>query len=214
MSNDSHLKLAFMPLPPVPQEPRKRPRQARSMATVVAIVEATARIVETLGLNALTTNRVAETAGISIGSLYQYFPTKEALLAEVIRRERDTLLHDIQQAAATAADLQSIVDAFLHAALTHQFRRPRLALALELAEVSLPMAAEDQDLRERICTHLASLLDRHGVGNAEVAAADTIALCRGMIDAAAIRGETDGTAVFPRLRRAVMGYLAADCSGR
>lgn len=180
------------------------------MSTVAAMVEATARIVETLGLDALTTNRVAEWAGVSIGSLYQYFPTKDALLAEVIRRERGALLQDIQQAAATAGDLPSIIDAFLHAGLAHQFKRPRLARALEFAETSLPMRDEDQALRLQISEHLESLLDLHGVRNAKVAAADTIALCRGMIDAAAIRGETDAAAIFPRLRRAVIGYLAGD----
>ena len=180
------------------------------MAAVAAMVEATARIVETLGLEALTTNRVAEWAGVSIGSLYQYYPTKEALLAEVMRRERGTLLQDIQQAAATARDLPSVIDAFLHAALAHQFKRPRLARALEFAEATLPMREEDQALRLQLSEHLASLLDLHGVGDAKVVAADTIALCRGMIDAAAIRGETDGAALFPRLRRAVMGYLAED----
>jgi AcrR family transcriptional regulator len=88
--------------------PRKRPRQQRSEATVDAILEAAARILEGAGLNAVTTNAVAEHAGVSIGSLYQYFPGKTALLAELIRRERDILTARI---AAIAAEPASTLDA-------------------------------------------------------------------------------------------------------
>lgn len=78
-------------------EPRKRPHQQRSAATVDAILEAAARILERRGLDALTTNAVAALAGVSIGSLYQYFPGKAAILAELIRRERLILLAGIDR---------------------------------------------------------------------------------------------------------------------
>ncbi len=73
--------------------PRKRPRQARSFATFEAILEAAARILESLGFAGFNTNAVAELAGVSIGSLYQYFPSKEALIVELflIRRQRAEL---------------------------------------------------------------------------------------------------------------------------
>ncbi len=58
--------------------PRKLPKQERSQATVEAILTATTHILTEEGYNKLTTNRVAELAGVSIGSLYQYFPNKEA----------------------------------------------------------------------------------------------------------------------------------------
>ncbi len=66
--------------------PKKLPKQDRSRATVEAIVEATARILGSEGRQRLSTNRIAEVAGVSVGSLYQYFPNKESLLAEVRRR--------------------------------------------------------------------------------------------------------------------------------
>lgn len=65
---------------------RKKPKQDRSRALVEAVVEATTRILAQEGKAGLTTNRVAEVAGVSVGSLYQYFPNKEALVAEVRRR--------------------------------------------------------------------------------------------------------------------------------
>jgi AcrR family transcriptional regulator len=63
--------------------PRKRPRQPRARATVDAILLATAQLLRTDGPARLTTNRIAERAGVSIGSLYQYFPNKRAVLAEL-----------------------------------------------------------------------------------------------------------------------------------
>lgn len=69
--------------------PRKRPRQTRSKETVETILAATARILIKLGFDGLTTNAVAEQAGVSIGSLYQYFPNKQALVAALIERLLD-----------------------------------------------------------------------------------------------------------------------------
>src|ERR1700722_20479896 len=66
---------------------RRRPRQARSRATWEAIVEATAQILERRGPAGFNTNEVAERAGVSIGTLYQYFADKHARLAAAARRE-------------------------------------------------------------------------------------------------------------------------------
>ena len=69
--------------------PRKRPRQTRSKDTVETILAATARILVKHGFDGLTTNAVATHAGVSIGSLYQYFPNKQALVAALIERRLD-----------------------------------------------------------------------------------------------------------------------------
>ena len=66
---------------------RRSPRQARAQDTVEVIVEATARILQREGRAALNTNYIAECAGISVGTLYQYFPNKEAILVAMARRE-------------------------------------------------------------------------------------------------------------------------------
>lgn len=66
--------------------PRKSASQERSRSTVDALVEATARILIKEGYDRASTNRIAEMAGVSIGSLYQYFPSKEALVAAVVDR--------------------------------------------------------------------------------------------------------------------------------
>lgn len=72
-------------------KPRKDGCQSRSRATVDALVEATARVLTKEGYERASTNRIASVAGVSIGSLYQYFPSKEALVAAVIERHAQEL---------------------------------------------------------------------------------------------------------------------------
>ncbi len=67
----------------IPVEARKRPRQQRSRATVEAICVAAARVLASDGYARASTNRIAEVAGVSVGSLYQYFPNKDALVLAV-----------------------------------------------------------------------------------------------------------------------------------
>src|SRR5262245_45140993 len=71
--------------------PRKKPKQNRSQATVEAILTATARILVRDGFDRASTNRIAMEAGVSIGSLYQYFPSKEALVAALAERHCDEM---------------------------------------------------------------------------------------------------------------------------
>src|SRR5688572_33156597 len=92
-----------MPQPPAPS-PRKRPVQSRSQATVGAIVDAAARVLVRGGYGAFTTNRVAAVAGVSVGSLYQYFPNKEALLAELKARHVAALERGLEAVLADVGD--------------------------------------------------------------------------------------------------------------
>jgi AcrR family transcriptional regulator len=85
--------------------PRKRPRQARSKATVDTILEATARVLVKHGFDGLTTNAVAAAAGVSIGSLYQYFPNKEALVGALIERHAEEMHHAVGKELARVAAL-------------------------------------------------------------------------------------------------------------
>jgi AcrR family transcriptional regulator len=85
--------------------PRKHASQNRSRATVDALIEATARILVREGFEKASTNRVAEQAGVSVGSLYQYFPSKEALVAAVIDRHNQELMQVVREALAEVATL-------------------------------------------------------------------------------------------------------------
>jgi AcrR family transcriptional regulator len=75
--------------------PKKKPTQARSRETYEALLDAAARLLERHGYAALTTNHVAEAAGVAIGSLYEYFGTKEVIVAEVVRRAVQEVSHEI-----------------------------------------------------------------------------------------------------------------------
>ncbi|MFB6463054.1 TetR/AcrR family transcriptional regulator [Bradyrhizobium tunisiense] len=88
-----------------PTNPRKNASQARSRATVDALVEATARILVREGFEKASTNRIAEIAGVSVGSLYQYFPSKEALVAAVIERHNDETMKVVRTAFVEVADM-------------------------------------------------------------------------------------------------------------
>jgi AcrR family transcriptional regulator len=81
---------------------RKQPVQDRSAVTVEAILEATIRILERAGGGSFTTREVAEMAGVSVGSLYQYFPNKQALVSELLRRRLDHLVAVARKACASA----------------------------------------------------------------------------------------------------------------
>src|SRR5438132_10881446 len=77
---------------------RRTPRQARAEETVTAILEGAAQILEAGGLAAFTTNAVAERAGVSIGTLYQYFADKNALIQALAERELQAALGRVRQA--------------------------------------------------------------------------------------------------------------------
>ncbi|WP_353193840.1 TetR/AcrR family transcriptional regulator, partial [Pandoraea pnomenusa] len=87
-----------------PSAMRKRPMQARAQHTVETIFEATAQVLDEEGEAALTTNRIARKAGFSIGTLYQYFPTKEAILLAMIARERRRVMDELNERIARAAE--------------------------------------------------------------------------------------------------------------
>ena len=77
---------------------RRTPRQQRSVQAVESIFEATARLIESQGLETLTTARIAEVAGYGVGTVYDYFPTKNAILIAMARQELDKTLAAVQRA--------------------------------------------------------------------------------------------------------------------
>ena len=85
--------------------PRKHASQERSRATVDALIEATRRLLVREGFDKASTNRIAREAGVSVGSLYQYYPGKEALVAAVIDRHNRELMQVVRAALAEVAAL-------------------------------------------------------------------------------------------------------------
>lgn len=76
---------------------RRRPKQRRAQQTVEAVLDAVVRILKREGIRAVTTNRIAEVAGISIGSVYQYFPDKQAIFVALHQRHIDQIDHIVER---------------------------------------------------------------------------------------------------------------------
>jgi AcrR family transcriptional regulator len=117
---------------PTALEPRKTPVQARSAATVDAIYEATIQVLLSQGAERLTTTRVAERAGVSVGTLYQYYPNKRSLLFAVLEEHIDAVTEAVEAACEQAcgkplADaVKDVVEAFVDA----KTRRTDISTAL------------------------------------------------------------------------------------
>lgn len=192
-------------------ELRKQPRQDRSRAKVDGILAAAADLCSGRGLDALTTNAVAARAGVSIGSLYQYFPGKAALLAALIRAERANLLEAVERIVSSdaAQSLTHLVDELIEATVAHYLARPSLSRTLNLARSQLPPDPEAAEFSTRITVLIAARLNQLKISRPETTAQDVLAILRGMIDAASEAHEADRAALTDRTRRAVLGYLQA-----
>lgn len=138
---------------------RKEPRQDRSRALVHAILDATIRVLEREGPDALTTVRVAEVAGVSVGSLYQYFPNKRALtnaaLARYLTEVIDETVH-LPDSGSLEDDLLALLDGFLAA-------RARICVrTTELRRLSDDAEQLGRTVQGRIEARVAEVLARRG----------------------------------------------------
>ncbi len=187
---------------------RKHPIQQRARMTVEQIVEAAAQLIEERGLGGYNTNGIAARAGISIGSLYQYFPDKDAIMVALARRETAALRGDIAAARLDPGSREALIR-LIDATVRHQIRRPALARVIDLEEERLSRDGDDTvagALRDAV----ESALRRPGMrrlANTVQAVHDLIAIITGMVDAAAMRGERDAPALARRVRAAAFGYL-------
>lgn len=193
--------------------PRKRPVQTRSQATYEALLTAAAQILEQDGPARLTTNAVAAHAGVSIGSLYQYFPNKEALTAALIERSGAELERSVAQVGQETRlmPLEAGLRQLVRAMIRHQLARPSLERALGFEERRLPLSDAQAEASRRVRAAIVAFLDRHKgglwVSNLTAAADDMQAMSRALIAAAAERGDTSPDAIEQRIVRALRGYL-------
>ena len=103
---------------------RRRPKQRRARQTVDAVLDAVVRVLKREGFNAITTNRIAEVAGVSIGSVYQYFPDKRAIFVALHQRHVDQIdrmveTKLIEHAASSLDDLvRAMVEGMIEAHAT------------------------------------------------------------------------------------------------
>lgn len=142
---------------------RKQPTQARSRGVVEAILEAAARIFDDRGYELTTTNEVAAVAGVSVGSLYQYFQSKDALITALHERHIEHML-ELSNAAfdrAESATLQNALRALVTAALNAHAQRPRLQRLLHIEQRPLEHSAAASRAKQRLLERTRTLLYQH-----------------------------------------------------
>ena len=113
-------------------EPRKTPIQARSTVTVEAISEATIQVLLSHGAERLTTTRVADRAGVSVGTLYQYYPNKRALLFAVFEDHMNKVARAVETACAGACykPMSEMVRHVVEAFVDIKMQRADISVAL------------------------------------------------------------------------------------
>ena len=158
------------------------------MATLSAVLEGTAQVLETEGFEKMTTTRVAERAGTSVGTLYQYFPSKEALLVAVV----EARMAAIDRALATVFDLPASaalaehVRVMITALITEKKRRPRLNAELARQAPRLENLRLVARTLDRAHGMVRALIEAHqdetSVTDADLAAWLVVHAVNGMVD--------------------------------
>jgi AcrR family transcriptional regulator len=145
-----------------PKTPRKLPQQSRSRFTVDAILEATAHILVEEGYDKASTNRIAERAGVSIGSLYQYFPNKEALMAALMQQHSSEIAELVESHLQDLAHQPPavVVPALVKAVIAAHRLNPHLHQVLSEEIPRSERLGQMQQTEQRILTLLRQYLSR------------------------------------------------------
>ena len=191
---------------------RKVPKQARSRATVETLVEAGTHVLGRRGWGEFTTNEVAAVAGVSIGSLYQYFPNKLALIEAIRRRHFDDVLDVMQRASASTDSLEKSVSLLVRGMLAVHDSNPALHRAL-LEEVprSEETNAAHAEFEKAYLDHYTALASRYRKRRSpqgdRVAARVLSAAVEGVVHHAALHGLLDSAELRRELTALVCGYV-------
>lgn len=201
--------------------PRKQPLQDRSRETVQVILRAAAQVFASSGY-AASTNHIAERAGVSIGSLYEYFPNKDALLVALMEahiREGEAILTAAALEVSTnAADVREVVRLFAHAMVTLHARERALHRVL-FEETPLPRRIRRllADLEKQVIASVEAFLRAHPnvtKRNPALAAAVIVHAVEGVTHKLVVHGERDSD-IEPYVEEIVAlvtAYLAADAT--
>ena len=132
--------------------PRKQPRQERSKLTVAAILEAAARILVEEGYAKANTNRIAALAGVSIGSLYEFFPNKDAIFTELRRSLNARMLEEVADVIGEvlALPIHDAVHKAVQALIRMHSVNPALDTALQAEVPGHALADQDREIARRL----------------------------------------------------------------
>jgi AcrR family transcriptional regulator len=137
--------------------PRKKPQQRRSRVTIDTIFEATIQVLLASGLDKITTIQIADRAGVSIGTLYQYFPNKQALMAAVVKRHVGDVVDATIAACRTVhgKTIREMCATMMNAFVDAKTRRPEVSRALYLpsAAVNADAIVKEESMRCALAVH-------------------------------------------------------------
>lgn len=198
--------------------PRKQPHQARAIATRAAVLEAAAQVLETVGYEKMTTTRIAERAGTSVGTLYQYYPSKEAILVALLEAKTARVDGALGAAFALPADvpLAERIHVIVAGLFREKGRRPRLAAELARQAPRIEKAKLMEATLDRSHGMVRALLEAHrdeiDVDDIDLAAWLLVHAVTGIIDGALLnpssRSSRSGAAlVDPRFIDAVVVHM-------
>ncbi len=196
-------------------KPRKKPRQARSQATVDAILESAARILRKKGYEGFNTNEVAKVAGVSVGSLYQYFPNKNALLSELMRQHILNLEESMDEALVghEQRSLEDVTRRLISSNVELHRVDPELHRVLSEEVPRLEPLDWREDFEARIHARLVGLFEAHreemNVKNLDVAIYIIAQAVEGAIHSTITKSPEllDGPTLEDELTRMILGYL-------
>jgi AcrR family transcriptional regulator len=172
------------------------------------ILEASARILESEGLRGFNTNEVAAKAGVSVGSLYQYFPNKDAILLALINSFEDATHKAIVEAiqGGRGRPLKPCLRLFVRALVAMHYRRPRLNRVLEAEEERLGGGGEDFALRPGLLDLLQEHKSEIATPVSEATERVAMAILRAVVDQGLAVGASQRS-VEQQAMRAVSGFL-------
>jgi AcrR family transcriptional regulator len=187
---------------------RKAPTQARSRETVSIILEASARILESRGLQGFNTNAIAARAGVSIGSLYQYFPNRDAIVLALIRRFEDAMQDAVLKAVrgGRGQELKPRLRLLVRALVRVHYGRPRLNRVLEAEEERIGREAGKPAFDRSVLQLLQDHRHEVAVPVSEATEQAVVAILRSLVDLG-LASTASQRSTEQRAMRAVCGYL-------
>ena len=187
---------------------RKVPGQARSQETVSVILEASARILESDGPRGFNTNAIASKAGVSVGSLYQYFPNKDSIVLTLIGGYEEALHSAVLEAAKAGKGkgLKGCLRLLVRALVTVHYRRPRLNRVLEAEEERLGSGADDAAFHGTVLQLLQGHKNEMMVTVSAATERVLIAILRAVVDLG-LASAASPRSTEHRAMRAICGYL-------
>jgi AcrR family transcriptional regulator len=186
---------------------RKEPRQARSKATVEAIVQAGARVLGDQGWAGFTTNKVAEVAGVSIGSLYQYFPDKLSLIEAVRSHHFEDVLRVIRKAMDRPKPLKQFAETLVDGMIAAHLEHPALHRVMldEVPGHAGSRAAHDSFRSEYLSRYAAAIAPYRRIAKRQLIAEVVSSALEGVIHNAARHGRLKA----PELKRELVALICA-----